>query len=142
MNATILTTPPITIELIPELAVAAPTSPPTRVCDELDGNPHHQVIKFHPMAAISAAAITVRFITSVLTTPLPMVVATFKGKIRKATKLKVDANITAEKGDNTFVETTVAMELAESWNPLIKSNINTNATTIYKKVILSKYVRL
>ena len=142
MNETILTTPATTIELIPELAVAAPTNPPTRVCDELDGNPHHHVAKFHPIAATSAAAITVRFITSELITPVPMVVATLRGKIRKATKLKVAANKTAEKGDNTFVDTIVAIELAESWNPLIKSNIITNPTTIYNKVILSMYVRL
>jgi hypothetical protein len=41
-------------------------------------------------------------------------VATLSGKIRKATKLKVAARPTAAIGDKTFVETTVAIEFAES----------------------------
>ena len=47
-------------------------------------------------------------------TPLPIVVATFRGKTRNARKLKVAASPTAANGDKTFVETTVAIELAES----------------------------
>jgi len=65
-----------------------------------------------------------------------MVVATLRGKIRNAIKLKKAAMTTAVNGDNTFVETTVAIEFAESWNPLIKSNINTIPIRIYKNVIL------
>jgi len=61
-----------------------------------------------------AAAITVRLITSGSTTPFPIVVATLSGKTRNAIKLNVAANPTADKGDKTFVDTTVAMELAES----------------------------
>jgi hypothetical protein len=41
-------------------------------------------------------------------------VATFRGKIRNATKLKNDAIATAATGDRTLVETTVAIEFAES----------------------------
>jgi hypothetical protein len=37
-----------------------------------------------------------------------------KLKIRKATKLKKAAKVTAVKGDNTLVDTTVAIEFAES----------------------------
>jgi hypothetical protein len=51
---------------------------------------------------------------SVSITPDPIVFATFNGKIRKATKLKVAARVTAAKGESTFVDTTVAIELAES----------------------------
>jgi hypothetical protein len=36
-------------------------------------------------------------------------------------KLKNAANTTALRGERTFVETTVDIELAESWNPLVKS---------------------
>jgi hypothetical protein len=43
-----------------------------------------------------------------------MVDATFRGNIRKATKLKKEAIPTAAKGESTFVETTVAIEFAES----------------------------
>jgi hypothetical protein len=66
------------------------------------------------MAATRADEITVRFITSGLITPLPIVVATFKGKIRNAMKLKNAAMVTAANGDRTFVETIVAIEFAES----------------------------
>lgn len=107
-------TPAITTDPHPELATAAPTRPPTRVWEELEGRPSHQVTRFQAMAATKAEAITVRFITSGLITPLPIVVATFRGKIRNAMKLKKAAIVTAENGERTFVETTVAIEFAES----------------------------
>jgi hypothetical protein len=122
-------------EPTPELATAAPTRPPTSVWEELEGKPHHQVNRFQAIAAIRAAEITVKLIISGFTTPLPIVAATFNGNTRKATKLKVAASKTAEKGDKTLVETTVAIEFAESWNPLMKSNIKTRPITMYKKVI-------
>jgi hypothetical protein len=114
MKMTIFNTPAIITELHPELATAAPTRPPTRVCEELDGSPSHHVARFHEMAAKSAAAITLRFITSGLMTPFPIVEATACEKNRKATKLNIAAIMTAAKGDNTFVETTVAIEFDES----------------------------
>ncbi len=114
MKMIILKTPENITEPVPELTIAAPTSPPTSVCEELDGSPHHHVIRFQTMAATRAAAITLRFITSGSTTPFPIVVATLRGKMVKAIKLKVAARRTAEKGDSTFVETTVAIAFAES----------------------------
>jgi hypothetical protein len=39
--------------------------------------------------------------------------------MKNATKLKTAAQITACPGVSTLVETTVAIELAASWNPLI-----------------------
>ena len=39
---------------------------------------------------------------------------------------------TASPGESTRVETTVAIELAASWNPLKKSNTNAMATTVTK----------
>jgi hypothetical protein len=41
--------------------------------------------------------------------------------MRKATKLKKAAQMTACRGDKTLVETTVEMELAASCMPLVKS---------------------
>ena len=41
----------------PPLTTAAPASPPINACDELDGNPKNQVIKFHKMAPIRAEKI-------------------------------------------------------------------------------------
>ena len=43
-------------------------------------------------------------------------------KIKKATKLNKAAHTTAWNGVSTLVETIVAIELAASWKPLIKSN--------------------
>ena len=114
MNAIILVMPLIMIELKPAFAHAAPARPPTRVWEELEGSPNRHVIRFHVIAAERAAAMTVRLMTSGLTTPLPMVVATFNGKITNATKLKKAAKATAVNGERTFVETTVAIEFAES----------------------------
>ena len=42
--------------------------------------------------------------------------------------MKKAAQITAALGERTRVETTVAMELAESWKPLMKSKINATMT--------------
>ena len=114
MNATILITPLAITESGPELTIAAPTSPPTRVCDELEGNPNHQVIRFHIIAATSAAPITLRFINIRIYNTFSHCWATLCGKTVKAIKLKNDAIATAARGERTFVETTVAIELAES----------------------------
>jgi hypothetical protein len=66
------------------------------------------------MAARTAAAISSRDMISGFITPLPIVVATLSGKIRNARKLNVAARRTAEKGESTFVETTVANQKQES----------------------------
>jgi hypothetical protein len=114
IKITILSSPAKTTELRPAPAIAAPTSPPTSVCDELEGNPHHHVRRFHVIAATRAAAITVRFTTLGSTFFTLIVLATCNGKTIIATKLNVAASKTAENGDKTLVETTVAIEFAES----------------------------
>ena len=66
------------------------------------------------------------------TIPLPIVCATCSGNTTKATKLKKAAQTTAGRGDSTRVDTTVAIEFAASWKPLMKSKasaITTIATT-------------
>src|ERR1022692_1368490 len=60
--------------------------------------------------------------------PLPMVDATAVPNPKAAMKLKNAAHSTAYFGDSTRVETTVAMELAASWKPLVKSNTRANTT--------------
>jgi hypothetical protein len=110
----ILMTPDMITELQPAPATAAPTNPPVRVCEELEGRPNHQVRRFQRIAATKAEAITVRLTTSGLITLLPIVWATFRGKIRNAIKLKNAAMPTAAIGERTLVETTVAIEFAES----------------------------
>ena len=59
-----------------------------------------------------------------------MVAATLSWKTKIATKLKNAANNTAWPGLKTPVETTVAMELAASWNPFMKSNASASATSM------------
>ena len=39
---------------VPALATAAPTSPPISACDEDDGMPYYQVMRFQAIAPISA----------------------------------------------------------------------------------------
>jgi hypothetical protein len=120
---------------VPLPAIAAPINPPTNVCDELDGMPSHHVIRFQIIAAIIAEKIRFRVTILGSITPFPIVFATFNGKIRKARKLHNVARLTADIGDSTFVETTVAMELAESWKPLIKSKSRTTPIVIIRNVI-------
>ena len=98
---------------------AAPAKPPIKVWDEDDGIPNHHVSKFKNIAAIKPEKIT-GSVMYYLKTVLPIVFATaWSLKIKKAITLKKAAHNTAWKGVNTFVETTVAIELAASWNPLI-----------------------
>jgi hypothetical protein len=118
--------------------MADPTRPPTSVCEELDGKPHHHVRRFQIIAAITDVAIKGRVTISVSMTFAPIVLATRNGKIRKATKLNVAAMPTAAIGDRTLVETTVAIEFAESWKPFMKSKIRTRAMRKYRKVISGK----
>ncbi len=114
IKITIFITPAITTDLQPELATAAPTSPPTRVWEELEGKPKPPCRKIprdccNDCRSDNSQVYNIRIYDSV-----PIVVATLRGKIRKATKLKKEAIATAARGERTFVETTVAIEFAES----------------------------
>src|ERR1700712_1968110 len=54
----------------------APISPPKRACDELDGKPSNQVIRFHRIAPTSPAKIIVGVTSASLTMPPEIVFAT------------------------------------------------------------------
>ncbi len=108
--------------------MAAPARPPSRAWDDDDGRPNHQVIRFQVIAPSSAAQTTVGLTTSGTMSPLEMVLATAVPTTKAARKLNEAAQSTANRGDRTRVATTVAMELALSWKPLMKSK--TRATTI------------
>src|ERR1700733_7856884 len=97
--------------------------PPSRVGEELEGMPNHQVSRFQQMAAMRPAKITSRLMNSAWT-ELAIVLPILNSPItylamKKAAKLNRAAQRTAWKGVSTLVETMVAMELAASWNPLI-----------------------
>src|SRR5256885_4953748 len=79
-------------------------------------------MRSHAIAPARALEMTCASTNSGARMPLPTVAATLSLNIANATKLKNAAHATAVYGRNTPVETTVAMELAASWNPLRKSN--------------------
>src|SRR4051812_11153837 len=60
--------------------------------------------------------------------PRPTAWATAMPPVNSAAKLKVAAQSTAARGLSTRVPTIVAMEFAESWKPLMKSNKKAIAT--------------
>ncbi|GJD58991.1 hypothetical protein IFDJLNFL_4917 [Methylobacterium dankookense] len=95
MAATVLASPPQTTTDRPALAVPAPTRPPTRAWEELDGMPSTQVAMFQAMAPRSAAKITRASTTLASTMPVPSVCATCRPKNRNAMKLKKAAQNTA-----------------------------------------------
>src|SRR6266446_3375887 len=135
MNAPILIRPDATSEPNPALITAAPAKPPISAWEELVGNPQTHVIRSHTIAPKSPARITHSSTTAVSTTPFPTVRATLTPKPNAATKLKNAAQTTACKGVSTRVDTTVAIELAASWKPLMKSK--TRATRTMKTTIES-----
>ena len=93
--AEVLMRPAATIAPVPALATPAPTKPPTSACEDEEGMPNHQVIKFQEMAPLNAPKITALSIISLEIMPLPTVLATCRPKNRKATKLKNAAQTTA-----------------------------------------------
>src|SRR5262245_16770647 len=103
----------------PAFDTAAPAYPPTRACDELVGRPSHQVIRFQMIAPSRPERITADVTSDCRIIPAPTVFATAVPKKNTAAKLKNAAQATACTGESTRVETTVAMELAASWKPLM-----------------------
>src|SRR5205085_6819406 len=85
---TLLRIPPPRMALVPCATHAAPTSPPMSACDELEGSPCHQVIRFQAMAPTRAANTTVVVVAWVETMPLAIVVATLT-EINAPAKLKI-----------------------------------------------------
>lgn len=99
---------------MPLIANAAPTKPPIREWDELDGNPKYHVIIFHAVALTNATKISNGDMILGSISPVPIVFAMESLKNKNAIKLKNAAHRTACFGVNTPVETTVAIEFAAS----------------------------
>src|SRR5690606_7944364 len=121
------------IAAVPALAIAAPANPPSSACDDDDGNPKYQVIRFQLIAPSSAAHSSVGVTTVGSMSPLEIVLATAVPTMNAARKLNDAAHATATPGDSTRVATTVAIELALSWKPLMKSKISAMTTTASTK---------
>ena len=89
-------------------------------CDDDEGSPNHQVIRFQVIAPISAA----KTITSPSAPsggsmiPAPTVLAT-SVEISAPTRFITAARARRPAGVSAFVETATAMALAASWKPLV-----------------------
>ena len=124
MKISVLVQPDAMSDPQPALAIAAPAYPPTRACDELVGRPTHQVIRSQRIAPTRPPKITAEATMARSIMPRPIVEATAVPKPKAARKLKAAAQNTAWPGVSTRVETTVAIEFAASWKPLMKSNVS------------------
>ena len=103
-------------------------SPPINACEELEGNPSHQVSRFHAIAPKSAARIVFWSARPVSMIPFPTVFATAVVTNAPARFASAAMN-TAHRGESARVETDVATAFAVSWNPFVKSNPSATTTT-------------
>src|SRR3989304_2743419 len=97
--------------------------------------PKNQVSRFQNMAEIKAAIATGIVTASLLTTSLPMVVATATPKRNGPTRFDRAVIARAARGDIARDAITVAPTLALSWNPLRKSKRRAVATKISKTAL-------
>src|SRR5919202_7098222 len=102
--------------LDPCAANAAPTTPPISACEELDGRPKYQVMRFQEIAPMSPANTTVGVIAPELTTSEATVAAT-ASEMNAPAKFSAAAYATARRGAIARVEMEVATTLAVSWKP-------------------------
>src|SRR5690606_12585444 len=104
-------------------ASAAPIRPPISACEDEDGRPNHHVIRFQVMppsnAHRSSCERTLTTLGSIR--PEAMVLATAV-PASAPTRFIDAASLTACIGESTLVATTVAIEFAVSWKPLMYSN--------------------
>src|ERR1700716_1052013 len=112
----------------PAAAIPAPTRPPTEGWVELLGSPAYQVTRFHTVAPSRAAMMTptvgwASSLAIVLETALPKKMTV----TRAPTRLKTADIGTAILGERARVEMEVAMALAVSWKPLVKSKTSAAA---------------
>src|SRR4249919_1719454 len=122
-------------QLLSVAASAAPQMPPISAWLDEDGSPRHQVKRFQTMPPASAQMITCedRMTTLASTSPEEIVLATAVPQ-NAPIRLVAAAITTACIGVSTLVATTVAMELAVSWKPLMNSNTNAVAMTSRSRV--------
>src|SRR5690242_14568845 len=112
----------------PPATHVAPISPPNSACEELDGSPRYQVVRFHKIAPTSPAKITTGLMSVSSTSPPEIVFATWTER-NAPTRLRTPAITTATLGRSAPVAIEVAMAFAVSWKPFVKSKINAVRTT-------------
>jgi hypothetical protein len=122
-----------------------PTSAPINACDELDGNPARQVIRFHAMAPISAAMIIPNDTPCLGATSPPIVLATCVCSNSIATnaprRLNTADRATAARGPSARVLIEVATAFAVSWKPLVKSNPSAITTVTMSSTLVPLIMR-
>jgi hypothetical protein len=113
--------------------------PPKRACDELEGSPSSQVTRFHRIAPHSPAKITTGVILVSSTRLLEIVFATSTDK-NAPIRLRMPAMSTAVRGFSALVAIDVAMALAVSWKPFVKSNASavTMTTTTMTEMSIAR----
>jgi hypothetical protein len=126
---TLSTSPSPCTASAPAATNAAPATPPMSACDELEGSPAYQVRRFQAMAPMRPAKTIVVVTAPASTMPLATVAAT-SSEMNAPTKLRTAAIATAARGESARVETVVAIALAVSWNPFVKSNASAVTTTM------------
>src|ERR671931_2489314 len=112
----------------PDWTSAAPTRPPISACDELDGRPNHQVRRFQAMAPASAASSVCCVARFASMSPFATFFATAVVTNAPA-RLATAAISTAIRGVTARVPTDVAIALAVSWKPFVKSKPSAITTT-------------
>src|SRR5215831_7066326 len=121
--------PLTSIAPVPAAATVDPITPPISACDEDEGNPNHQVARFHVIAPSRPPNTTVGVIALASTIP-PAIVAATLSEMNAPTKFRIAAIVTATFGRSAPVAIVVAIEFAVSWKPLVKSKLTAVATTI------------
>src|SRR3954451_6338372 len=112
----------------PAATQVAPIRPPNNACEELDGRPRNHVTRFHRMAPTSPAKMTTGVMSVSSTSPPEMVLATWTDRKAPA-RFRQAAMATAVRGRNAPVAIDVAMALAVSWKPFVKSKASAVTTT-------------
>jgi hypothetical protein len=116
--STFSTMPPQSTGSKPLFAMAAPTTPPIRQWDELDGSAHHQVSRFQAMAPIRPPSMTGGDTADGSTMPFASVAATWV-ETRAPSTFSTAAATSATFGGTARVEIDVATALAASWKPFV-----------------------
>src|SRR3954471_12455613 len=116
------------IALAPPATQVAPIRPPKSACDELEGSPRNQVTRVHKIAPTSPAKITTGLMSVSSTSPPEIVFATSTDR-KAPVRFRQAAIATAVRGLKAPVAIDVAMALAVSWKPFVKSKTNAVTTT-------------
>ena len=131
-STTLLRTIPKSIACVLAPTRVAPMSPPNRACEELEGSPSSHVSMFQVMAPMSPAKMIGRKSSGVIWSSrmMPCEIVFDTSVDRNApTRFRLAARRTATLGFSAPVAIGVAIALAVSWKPLVKSKNSASAIT-------------